>query len=620
MSLSHFQLKDNFTVKTLVIHILVGGILFIGLVFVFKLPSKIIKGERGKKAIQMLDAMRRPFLLIKEAETRLLRNKDTEVALRDLKFAIDEANTFLQLYEKLATYNPELLERVKELRKIYKEWEEIVNSLLKHFSENLHDGTYRASNEHMLSIFGQSSSAFLATMSKLGEGEIPIHRDIELGSRANRIFLTLSGLFLLYLVGMIFYQQYVKMQALRQARNELEREIEERKQAEKESEKLRAQLLHSQKMEAIGRLAGGIAHDFNNMLSTVLGYSEMVLMRLQKDDPLYKNIEIIYEASERAASLTRQLLAFSRKQIMEIRVVNLTDIIKNMWMILESLIGEDVEMELKTHTAFTNIKADRGQIEQVIMNLAVNARDAMPHGGRLIIEIEKIELDEDYVRNYEDLKAGSYVVLSMTDTGHGMTADVREKIFEPFFTTKEMGKGTGLGLATVYGIVKQLNGHIAVYSEPGVGTTFKIYFPAVTEEAEKVTTDRTKNMMLHGNETILVVDDEPSVRKIIAESLQPLGYKIITAPTGMQALEICHSSAEKIDLLLTDIIMPGMNGRELAKALTRIYPDLKVIYMSGYMDNIITRFDNLEPGSAFISKPILPSALSAKLREVLDAY
>ena len=380
---------------------------------------------------------------------------------------------------------------------------------------------------------------------------------------------------------------------------------------------LETQLRQNQKMEAIGILAGGVAHDFNNLLTTILGYGEIVISRLPENDPVKTMVEDIYHAGERAAGLTRQLLAFSRKQVMEMKVVNLNIIVNEMGKMLGRLIGEDVNMDIITTDAIGNIKADVGQIEQILMNLVINARDAMSCGGNLTIETGEIFLDEMYAQRYKGVEVGTYTVLNITDTGEGMSQEVQAEIFEPFFTTKEMGKGTGLGLSTVYGIVKQHHGHIFVYSEPGQGTTFKIYFPVVGEPLEKKELVEMSTMP-HGSETILVVDDDSSIRKLVLDTLEPLGYNILEAACGEEALELCKSLQEKINLLLSDVIMPGMNGRELSEIVRNEYPGSKIILMSGYTDNVVAQ-DDLEHGIIFINKPLLPVSLAAKIRSVLDS-
>lgn len=388
-----------------------------------------------------------------------------------------------------------------------------------------------------------------------------------------------------------------------------------------EKKLLEEQLRQSQKLEAIGSLAGGVAHDFNNILTAILGYSEIVLQKLPQDDSLRPHVDAIHAAGDRASSLTRQLLAFSRKQMMELRVINLNDLLHNMTKMLGRLISEDIEMKLVLRDTAGNIKADPSQIEQIIMNLAVNARDAMPDGGSLIFETDTVVLDEEYCRSHAEVSPGPYILLVVADTGCGFTQEVKEKIFDPFFTTKEKGKGTGLGLSTIYGIMKQLQGHIFVYSELGCGTTFKIYFheeKKTAAEAVEKSTGKTITMIQEGAETILVVDDEPTIRHMIFDTLQPLGYQVIDASCGKKALEICKTTARNIDLLITDVIMPGMNGRELAEKVKPIRPGMKVLFMSGYTDNVIAHQGVLEHGINFINKPLVPSLLSKKIRKILD--
>ncbi len=331
-----------------------------------------------------------------------------------------------------------------------------------------------------------------------------------------------------------------------------------------------------------------------------------------------KMLEAINEAGRKASELTRQLLAFSRKQVLEMRTVNLHYLINNMAKMLGRLIGENIDMRMMLHTKSANIKADAGQIEQIIMNLAINARDAMPNGGKLTIETDTVELDEEYCKAHTNVSPGSYVMLIMTDTGQGMPPEIMEKVFEPFFTTKEKGTGTGLGLATVYGIVKQHKGQIYVYSELGSGTTFKLYFPEVKDAAEEIVA-REKPVMLQGTETILVVDDEPSIRRLVVDTLEPLGYKMIEAGNGDEAIAAFKESDGKFDLLLTDVIMPGMSGKVLAETLVAELPDLRVLYMSGYTDNVIAQQGVLDEGIFFVNKPLVPSTLSKKVREVLDS-
>ncbi|GAB4346014.1 MAG: hypothetical protein Kow0089_23190 [Desulfobulbaceae bacterium] len=395
-------------------------------------------------------------------------------------------------------------------------------------------------------------------------------------------------------------------------------DITDRKQAEAEQETLRSQLFASQKMEAVGILAGGVAHDFNNILTTILGYSQIMAMRLDDEDPMRSMVQDIYDAAERATGLTRQLLAFSRKQVMETHVANLNDIVKNVSKMLGRLIGEDIEMRLLLADSIGNVKVDVGQIEQVIMNLVVNARDAMPDGGKLTIETAEVELDEQYAAAHHGVEPGVYSVLTVTDTGRGMSPTVQEKVFEPFFTTKKRGKGTGLGLSTVYGIVRQHKGHIYVYSEEGKGTTFKIYLPREIGEIAETAPVLSKTLPT-GSERILVVDDDAAIRCLVRDTLEPLGYTVFEAGSGEDALAVWKKCGEEIDLVLTDLIMPGINGKELIETLCREQAGLKAILMSGYTDDIISRHEGVLPDIELINKPLLPISLANKVRAVLDA-
>ena len=395
--------------------------------------------------------------------------------------------------------------------------------------------------------------------------------------------------------------------------------FKERIQAEEKMAALQEQLRQSQKMEAIGRLAGGIAHDFNNLLTVIEGYSELSLLGLRDGDPLKENIREIHKASERAANLTRQLLAFSRKQILEFKVLNLNDLIKDLDKMLHRILGEDIELIYRLSEEAGKVKIDPGQIEQVILNLAVNARDAMPSGGKLIIETGRLDVDEKDIKTTPDIGPGNYVRVSITDTGVGMTPEVKEHLFEPFFTTKAKGKGTGLGLSTVYGIIKQSNGHITVFSEPGRGTTFNIYLPRVEAEEDRVQSKTKPLSLLTGNETILLAEDEPSVRELATRVLSNKGYQIHSVSDGIEALKFVQEHPDKkIHLLLTDVVMPGMSGKDLADRLRLSAPDLKVLYISGYTDDAIVHHGVLDEGVNFIQKPFAPDALAKKVREVLD--
>jgi two-component system cell cycle sensor histidine kinase/response regulator CckA len=380
---------------------------------------------------------------------------------------------------------------------------------------------------------------------------------------------------------------------------------------------LENQLLQAQKMEAIGRLAGGVAHDFNNLLTIIFGSSDVLLEDLSRDYPHRAEVEEIMKAARRAASLTRQLLAFSRRQLLEPQVLDLNTLVTNLEGMLRRLIGEDVEFRTVLTPARGTVLADPGQLEQVIMNLAVNARDAMPQGGKLTIETAAADLDEAYAHAHVPVRAGSYMMLAVSDTGTGMDAEIKARLFEPFFTTKEMGKGTGLGLATVYGIVKQSGGYIWVYSELGRGTTFKIYLPRIEADPEPLA-PKPAPVSLRGSETVLVVEDEEAVRSLIRTVLETRGYVVMAAEGGEEALRLANAHDGVIHLLVTDVVMPGMSGRDLAQHLAPLRREMKALYLSGYTDDAIVQHGVLEPGIAFLQKPFTPQGLARKVREVLD--
>jgi two-component system cell cycle sensor histidine kinase/response regulator CckA len=383
-----------------------------------------------------------------------------------------------------------------------------------------------------------------------------------------------------------------------------------------ERKELEAQLQQSQKMDAIGRLAGGVAHDFNNLLGVIIGYGERLLRRLPS--PERREISEVLKAAEHAASLTRQLLAFSRRQVLKPRVLDLNTVVGELDGMLRRIIGEDVSLVTALHDGLGHVKADPGQIQQVVMNLAVNARDAMPSGGRLTIETGNAELDESYRSAHLAVRPGRYVMLAVTDTGMGMDAATQARIFEPFFTTKEAEKGTGLGLSTVFGIVKQSEGNIWVYSEPLRGTTFKIYLPRVDDVVE-VQPPREAEAASGGSETILLVEDADSLRELGREILEEHGYKVIEASSGTIALETLERHTGSLDLILTDLVMSGMSGRELADQITRLRPGTKVLFMSGYTDDALGHHGVLESGTAFVEKPFTIDGLLRKVREVLDS-
>jgi PAS domain S-box-containing protein len=379
-----------------------------------------------------------------------------------------------------------------------------------------------------------------------------------------------------------------------------------------------AQLQHAMKMEAVGRLAGGVAHDFNNLLTGVLGNLSLALMDLDPQHPVRGYLDEASRAAENAAALVRQLLAFSRKQIVEPRVFDLNELLANTPRLLERLIGEDVELRVFPLPGPAHVKADPGQIEQVLVNLSVNARDAMPRGGRLTIETSVVALDAEYCKRHLEARPGPYVMLAASDNGVGISEEVRPRLFEPFFTTKPAGRGTGLGLATAYGIIKQAGGSIEVYSEVGHGTTFKIYLPQVDETAAAQAASLGEGELSRGSETVMIVEDDQIVRGVARAALERLGYRVLQASNGAEALRLADQTPGRIDLLMTDVVMPGMNGRELAERLQTLRPDLKVLFASGYTENVVVHHGVVEAGVHFLAKPYVPSGLARKVRQVLD--
>jgi len=387
-----------------------------------------------------------------------------------------------------------------------------------------------------------------------------------------------------------------------------------------ETKELEEQLRLSQKLESVGRLAGGIAHDFNNMLTVINGYSDLTLRKLDADSPLRINIEEIKKAGERSALLTHQLLAFSRQQVLQPVVLDLNEVVTDTIKLLQRLIGEDVELVTALKPEAGRVSVDPGQLSQILMNLAVNARDAMPHGGKLTIETANVFIEPDYARQKVDVKPGAYVLLAVCDTGGGMNDEIRQHIFEPFFTTKEIGKGTGLGLSTVYGIVKQSNGNIEIESEQGVGTTFRVFLPRVAEQTETARSkEDASTESLFGTETILLVEDEEIVRKLSRKMLESCGYTVVEARDGLEAFGICEGGDCKFDLLLTDVVMPQMGGRELAEKLAERLPEMQILFTSGYTDDEVVRHGVIETNTNFIQKPFTFDALARKVRQLLDA-
>ena len=379
-----------------------------------------------------------------------------------------------------------------------------------------------------------------------------------------------------------------------------------------------AQLRQSQKMEAVGQLAGGVAHDFNNLITIITGYCQLLRKGLAPEDPRRAHLEQINQAGEGAATLVRQLLAFSRKQVLQSEKLDLNQVVAETEKMLGRLIGEDIELKTSLDPELGPVYADPGQLEQVLMNLVINARDAMPQGGKLTIETTNAELDDAYARQHAAVQPGSYVMLAVTDTGTGMDAETQAHIFEPFFTTKEVGHGTGLGLATVYGIVKQSEGSIRVYSEPGKGTTFKIYLPRIDAVCVPGRHEQTPEETSRGSETILLAEDNDMLRELARLTLAECGYNVLEACQGEEALQICEQHPNPIHLLVTDVVMPGMSGPELAEQVMPQRPKMKVIYTSGFMDHAIVRNGVLSPGTAFLPKPFNPDDLERKVREVLD--
>jgi signal transduction histidine kinase len=379
-------------------------------------------------------------------------------------------------------------------------------------------------------------------------------------------------------------------------------------------------LRHAQRLDAIGQLAGGVAHDFNNMMSAVIGFAELALSRVESEDEhVRRYLKEIKRAGERAGELTAQLLAFSRKQVLQTRVFDLNDVVVSVEKFLHRLLGDDVELVTMLDPGIGAVDADPGQIEQVILNLAINARDAMPGGGKLTIETANVELDAGYTSRHGDVAPGEYVLLAVSDTGTGIADEIVDRIFDPFFTTKDVGAGTGLGLSTVFGIVKQSGGDVGVYTEPGRGTTFKVYLPRAHAPLDRVEDEVDGTAVPAGSETLLLVDDEELVRSFEREVLEELGYTVLEAGRGADAVELARTHAGEIHLLVTDVVMPDVSGRSLAEQLQAGRPGLRTLYTSGYAEGAIVRHGVLEHGIAFLPKPLSRTALARKVREVLDA-
>ncbi|MCX5768798.1 MAG: ATP-binding protein, partial [Candidatus Hydrogenedentes bacterium] len=396
------------------------------------------------------------------------------------------------------------------------------------------------------------------------------------------------------------------------------RDITERKRAEEQQRSLEAQLSHAQRMESVGRLAGGIAHDFNNLLMVILGYTEMALADSTGLTPVLRDqLRQIYEGAERARDLTRQLLAFGRKQTLEMKVLDLNEVVLSFEQMVAHLIGEDIQIQASLKPDVSKVEADAAQIEQVLLNLAVNARDAMPNGGHLVVETADVVLDDAYAATHPDVEPGPYVLLAVSDTGCGMNAETLRMVFEPFFTTKDPGKGTGLGLATVYGIVKQHRGSVSAYSEIGLGTTFKIYLPRATHIEQDQGPAPAPAVPIRGTQTILVVEDDRAVRKVAQRMLADLGYDVIIAESGSDAIRLA-GERETVHLLLTDVIMPGLSGREVFDRVAALHQGIKAVFMSGYSADIIVHQGVLDEGIHLLQKPFTRQSLAKKISEVLE--
>jgi signal transduction histidine kinase/CheY-like chemotaxis protein len=448
--------------------------------------------------------------------------------------------------------------------------------------------------------------------------------------------LSIAGVLMILAMGSLMFGLVRSFAGTRALNRDLDAENRQRKTAEErlqsvnenlearvearnaELEEARDRLLQAQKLEAIGALAGGIAHDFNNLLSVIIGYTELLLKRLPPEDESYNVIQQVHEAGNRAAGLTRQLLSFSRKQVLKSRVLNVNDILENMHAMLKRLIGEHIRLEVTYAPDLEPVYFDEGQLEQIIMNLAINARDAMPEGGLIRVKTLNVELDEDECRRHPGCSPGPHVVLVVSDTGVGMPPEVRDKIFEPFFTTKELGRGTGLGLSTVYGIVQQADGSIWVYSEPGEGTTFKIYLPVTDKEpTDRPRTMRPSARLPARSGTVLVVEDEEAVRSLVVDLLESSGYTVLSCEDGDAAVQAVASHAGAVHLLITDVVLPGMRGPEVARRLREHQPGLSVIYMSGYTDDTILHHGVEDDELTFIEKPIRPRELLSKVHTAL---
>jgi two-component system, cell cycle sensor histidine kinase and response regulator CckA len=550
---------------------------------------------------------------VKNMEIQTRRKDGTRIMTSINARIVRDASGAVFCYEGSIEDITERKRTEEELQKLYRAVEQSPNSIV--ITDN--QGNIEYVNPKFTELTGYSSAEVLGRNPRiLKSGELPMEKYKELWKTITSGH-DWRGEFHNRKKNGELYWEYATISPIKNAQGVITHflAIKEDRSVRKSLEE---QLRQAQKMEAIGRLAGGVAHDFNNLLTAILGYSEMMEAKLKPDDPLRSHVREIFHAGERAATLVRQLLAFSRKQVIQPKVLNLNQVIGELDKMLRRLIGEDIDLVTRLDPRVGHIKADVGQIEQVVVNLAVNSRDAMPQGGKLTIETINARLGENHTGDPEDVQSSPYVMLSVSDNGCGMDSEVCSRIFEPFFTTKEAGKGTGLGLSTVYGIVNQNGGSISVYSKPGKGTTFRIYFPHVNEPVEPAIPYPKGEEASRGIETILIVEDDVLVRKLAVETLSKCGYHVLEATHGEEALRICRTHEGTIHLLLTDAIMPGMTGSELVSRIEPLIKRIKVLYMSGYTDDVILRQGRLDPEMKFLQKPFTPSILLQKVREVLN--
>jgi len=517
-------------------------------------------------------------------------------------------------------------EKTEELRKSEKKYRSIFENAIEGIFQTTPDGKFLDANSALARLFGfNSPQEFMDYYADIGKQQYLHPEDREVYKSILEKYGTIKG-FETQLMDRLGRPIWVTINAHEVTDEEgnvlyyegTVEDITERKKREEQYRELQQQFIQSQKMEAIGRLAGGVAHDFNNILTVIIGSCELAQFDLKNPERLKQRINEIKKAAERASSLTKQLLAYSRRQIMEMQIININDLIANLEKMLKRLIGEDIELKINLMEDVGMIKADPSQIEQVIINLVVNARDAMPRGGKLTIETLRAYLDSEYAQRHRDVKPGPYVMLSISDTGAGLSDEAKQHLFEPFFTTKPKGEGTGLGLSTVYGIIKQSGGNIWVYSEANKGTTFKIYLPCVDKKEGDKKDGYMAKETFRGSETILIIEDEEGVRESAAEMLKVQGYNVLKAGNGEEAISVCSGYKDDIHLVLLDVVIPGLRGPELFEKIKEIHQESAVLFMSGYTDNVIVHHGILKEGLEFIQKPFTLEDISKKIREVLD--